>query len=150
MLSQDPKNHWLVTRMSFDHEKILFWNASIWVQWPCRLKSWVTVIGFGVSLRMGKMIKNTFWDYPTFAWSCIITASKIRTSSLCFSIRTTSMFLFEKKLKYNLCKSNQESHKFKSNHIKYKVVIAFKIRSSSLCFSIRTIISMFLFEKKYN
>ena len=100
-LPQDPKNHWLLTRISFDLDKLLFWNASIWVRWPCRLKSWATVIGFGFFLRMGKFKKNTFWDYPTFAWSCIITASKIRTSSLCFSIRTTSMFLFEKNKKYN-------------------------------------------------
>ena len=30
-----PKKHWLLTGMSSNHEKLLFWNASIWVQWPC-------------------------------------------------------------------------------------------------------------------
>ena len=34
-LSQDPKNHWHLNTVSLNHEKMLVWNASIWVDWPC-------------------------------------------------------------------------------------------------------------------
>ena len=32
-----PKTHWLFARMSYSHGKLLVWNASIWVRWPCTL-----------------------------------------------------------------------------------------------------------------
>ena len=34
--SQDNKKHSFLTRMSLNHGKLLVWNVSIWVQWPCR------------------------------------------------------------------------------------------------------------------
>ena len=40
-----PKTHWLFARMSYSHEKLLVWNASIWVQWPCnRILSGVSIL----------------------------------------------------------------------------------------------------------
>ena len=40
-----PKTNWLFARMSYSHGKLLVWNASIWVQWPCnRILSGVTVL----------------------------------------------------------------------------------------------------------
>jgi len=36
-LSDNPKNHWLYITVSLSHEKMLVWNASIWVDWPCIL-----------------------------------------------------------------------------------------------------------------
>ena len=32
---QDSKNDYLLVRMSFNHEKMFVWNASIWVRGPC-------------------------------------------------------------------------------------------------------------------
>ena len=39
-LPHDPKNHWL-DRMLFNHVKLLVWNASIWVQWPCTVSRYL-------------------------------------------------------------------------------------------------------------
>ena len=36
-LSHNPKNHWLWITVSLNHEKMFVWNASIWVDGPCRL-----------------------------------------------------------------------------------------------------------------
>ena len=38
-LSDNPKNHWLYITVSLIHEKMLVWNASIWVDWPCSLEN---------------------------------------------------------------------------------------------------------------
>ena len=29
------KKHWLLSRVSFNHEILSAWNVSIWVRWPC-------------------------------------------------------------------------------------------------------------------
>ena len=34
-LSDNPKNHWLYITVSLNHEKMLVWNVSIWVDGPC-------------------------------------------------------------------------------------------------------------------
>ena len=34
--TQDPKNHWSLYTISLDHEKLLVWNVSKRVRWPCR------------------------------------------------------------------------------------------------------------------
>ena len=34
-LSQDPKNYWLLSTVSLNHEEMFVWNASIWVDGPC-------------------------------------------------------------------------------------------------------------------
>ena len=37
-LSQDSTKYFVLIGMSFNHEKMSFWNASIWVRGPCRHK----------------------------------------------------------------------------------------------------------------
>ena len=51
--SQDNKNHWFLTRMSLNHEKLLVWNVSIWVRWPCRTDlCQLVIITFQYDIRM--------------------------------------------------------------------------------------------------